>query len=354
MSLLRRLTISEQAAAHLRAELEQGIRLGTMPGVKQLARELGVDPKTVDAALRQLEHEGLIECRGQGRRWRIVMPEAQPARSMRIAILEYDPPARTESLSVELHHLLIAAGHSAFFTEQTLVDLRMDAARVARLVRKTKADAWIVGAGSREVLEWFSEQPVPVFAIFGRRDGLPIAATGPDIESACIKATRRLLAFGHRRIVILCRSDRRKPGPGKTEQTILEEVAAQGIPVGEYNLPDWEESPEGLQRLLDSLFRVTPPTAMIIEEPALLVAVQQFLAGRGIRVPQQVSLLCTTNDPTFAWCTPSISHVQWDTGPVIRRIVRWAAKASAGQRDIKQTLTPAQFVEGGTIGPCTQ
>ena len=52
----------------------------------------------------------------------------------------------------------------------------MDAGRVSRFVRKTKADAWIVCAGSREVLEWFSAQPVPAFALFGRRDGLPIAA----------------------------------------------------------------------------------------------------------------------------------------------------------------------------------
>ena len=234
------------------------------------------------------------------------------------------------------------------------MDLGMDVGRVSRFVRKTKADAWIVCAGSREVLEWFSAQPVPAFALFGRRDGLPIAAAGPATHFVCIEATRHLLALGHRRIVSLCRRERRKPGPGMTEQAVLDEIAAHGVPTSDYNLPDWEESPDGLQKLLDSLFRVTPPTAMLIDEAPLFAAVQQFLANRSIRVPRQLSLVFTTNDPTFAWCIPSISHIRWDTAPVIRRVVQWAANVSHGKKDLRQTLTPAEFVVGGTIGPCAK
>ena len=33
------------------------------------------------------------------------------------------------------------------------MDLIMDVGRVSRFVRKTKADAWVVSASSREVLE---------------------------------------------------------------------------------------------------------------------------------------------------------------------------------------------------------
>lgn len=351
MAHLRRLTVAEQTAAHLRTELKRGLRSGAMPGANQLAIELGVDPKTVEAALRQLEHEGLLAGQGQGRKRLIVPPDGKTVRPMRIAILQYDPPARTESASVELHHLLLSAGHSAFFTEQTLMDLGMDVGRVSRFVRKTKADAWVVSAGSREVLEWFSAQPVPAFALFGLREGLPIAATGPDKLPALLTATRHLIGLGHRRIVLLVRRERRHPVPGMRELAVLDELKAHSIPVGEYNLPGWEESPAGLQKLLHSLFLVTPPTAILIDEATLYIAVQQFLANRGIRVPQQVSLLCTTNDPMFAWCTPSISLIRWDVGPVIRRVVQWAAKVSTGRRDIKQTLTPAQFIVGGTTGP---
>jgi DNA-binding GntR family transcriptional regulator len=66
MPLLRSLSVSAQAAAHLRAEIERGHWMGKLPGVHQLAAELGVNRKTVEAALRQLEHEGLLQGQGQG------------------------------------------------------------------------------------------------------------------------------------------------------------------------------------------------------------------------------------------------------------------------------------------------
>jgi DNA-binding LacI/PurR family transcriptional regulator len=350
MKPIRILPASAQVAAHLMAELKCGSWSGGMPGVNRLATELGVNRKTVVAALQQLEREGVLSNEGRGRQRRIVPPASTTVRPMRIAILDYDPAARNESYMVALQHLLLEAGHTAFFCEETLLDVGADLSRLSRLVKRTGADAWIIGAGSRAVLEWFSTQPVPAFAIFGRREGLPIAATGPDIHSAMITATRHLLALGHRRLVILCRAERRKPGPGRMEQAVLDELAARGVSTGDFNLPDWEESPAGLQKLLNSLFRVTPPTAMIIEEAPLFFAVHQFLANRGIRVPQHVSLICTDADPAFTWCSPPISHIRWNPGPVIQRVVRWAARVRAGHRDIRQTLTPAEFVPGGTIG----
>jgi DNA-binding LacI/PurR family transcriptional regulator len=77
----------------------------------------------------------------------------------------------------------------------------------------------------------------------------------------------------------------------------------------------------------------------------------QFLMNRGLRVPQDVSLVCTDGSPIFEWGKPTVAH--WDTRPVVRRIVRWAATVSRGEKDLRQTLTKAEFFEGGTIGPAT-
>jgi DNA-binding LacI/PurR family transcriptional regulator len=99
------------------------------------------------------------------------------------------------------------------------------------------------------------------------------------------------------------------------------------------------------------LFKITPPTALILEEASLLYAAQQFLQSRGLRVPEDVSLICTDNDPHFSWCKPSIAHIHWDKRPVVRRVVKWAANISRGKNDISQKLTPAEFIAGGTVGP---
>lgn len=351
MPMLRALSVSEQAAAHLRVAVEGGHWIRMMPGVNQLARELGVNRKTIEAALRQLEHEGLVAGQGQGRRRLIVRTRRKAARPLRVAILLYEPDDRHLEYIVGLQHALVEAGHSAIVATKFLTELKMDVPRIARLVRQTAADAWVVQAGSHEVLGWFSAQPAPAFALFGRREGLPIAATGPDKLPAMAAATRHLISLGHRRIVLLARRERRLPEPGRAERVFLSEMAAHGVPVGDFNLPDWEETREGFQKLLDSLFRVTPPTALIIDETSFFVAILQFLAARGIRVPQQVSLVCTNADSVFAWCVPSISHIAWDSGSLVRRIVRWAATVSRGGRDVKQSSVPAEFVKGGTTGP---
>jgi DNA-binding LacI/PurR family transcriptional regulator len=270
---------------------------------------------------------------------------------LRIAILAGDTADLGLDYIVELRHRLQQAGNVVHIAGRTIADLRDDAGRMGRLIRSTDADAWVVLGGSRKVLEWFAGRPEPVFALFGRRGGLPMAAVGPDKPAAIAAATRELIRLGHRRIVLMARPRRRLPEPGAPEKAFLRELAAHGLAVGGYNLPAWEETPEEFHRCLEELFRVTPPTAMVIDETAFFFAAQQFLARRGLRVPEDVSLVATDPHPDFHWCRPSIAHITWDSGPLVRRIARWAANVSRGREDRRQTLTPATFVAGGTVGP---
>ena len=46
-----------------------------------------------------------------------------------------------------------------------------------------------------------------------------------------------------------------------------------------------------------------------------------------------------------------VSHIRWDSGPVVNRVVQWAHHVAHGKTDRRQTLTKAEFVRGGTIGP---
>ena len=150
---------------------------------------------------------------------------------------------------------------------------------------------------------------------------------------------------------LLARRRRRLPEPGAPERAFLEEMAAHGLPVSDYNPPDWEETPAGFRTRLNSLLQVTPPTALIIDEVPFFLATLQFPGRRRLLVPEDVSLVSTEAAPGFDWCQPSISHMRWPVGPVVQRVVNWAANVSLGKKDLLQTLAPAEFVPGGTIGP---
>ncbi len=130
-----------------------------------------------------------------------------------------------------------------------------------------------------------------------------------------------------------------------------DKLAALGVPTGEYNLPPWEESPDGFHARLEELFRVTPPTALIIQEAPFFIAALQFLSRRKLSVPDDVSLICTDHSPDFDWCRPDVSHIRWKSRPLVRAVLRWAAHVRNGKRDLRQTEIPADFVEGGTVRP---
>ena len=352
--MFRTSTVVEQAAAHLREEIRKGRWTGLMPGRRILARELGVSHNTVQGALDQLEAERLLSSEGIGKRRRITLVgEIRPAR-LRINILLYDKRELAEFEHRNIRRMLEDAGHVVEYGEKDLQELKMDAARVARFVQQHPADAWVVIAASREVLEWFSTQPVPAFALFGRRQGLPIAGTSPRKIPELVVAVRRLVALGHRRIVMVVREDRRKPSPGHFEQAFLDELEHHGIRTGSYNLPDWGNSPENLPRGLESLFAHTPPTALIMSEAKLFIAVHFHLAQRGITAPRDVSLMCDDADPAFSWCVPTVAHISWDSRQAVRRIVRWAKNVEHGKSDRRQTYIKCKFIQGGTVGPAPQ
>ena len=258
----------------MREDVLLGLPGRSMPGVNQLAGTSGVSPKTVIGAMTQLEREGLLQGQGPRRRRMVVPPDRVAGRRMGVAILDYESPVPSAGYLLELRHLLEHAGHAGSFAGKSLQELGMDVRRVARLVAKTGPDAWVVCAGSGEVLEWFAAQPVPAFALFGRRRNVPLAGVGPNHLPACLAAVRRLLEHGHQRIVMLVRRERREGGPGDIERAILDKMAAHGIGTGPYNLPDWENSREGFQQVLDQLYRVTPPSALILDEACLFPALR--------------------------------------------------------------------------------
>lgn len=346
------LSPSEQVASYLRDQLFKGRWAGELPGTPSLAAELGTDRKTVTAALKMLEEEGLLQAQGAGRPRKISLPESRcPSGRLHVRVIPYEQGDLEQPFIIEALQGIRELGHAVSATRRTLPDLGMDPERVADYLEKQEGDAWIAFAGSRAVLEWFAKQDKPAYALFGRRRGVPIASVGPDKINAIRKVVRRLVGLGHRRIVLVAREERRKPSPGTIERVFLKELADHGITSGEYNLPEWEDKPESFHQCLERLFRHTPPTALILDEVPFFVAAQQHLSLRHLAAPRDVSLVCCDSDPLFDWSDPKISHIAWDSQPVVKHLVHWVHQLGLGKNDRKTAFTPAEFIEGGTIGP---
>lgn len=351
MKPFRAMSTVEQLAAHLREEIRRGNFSGHMPGVAQLVRHLGVGTTTVVAALDILKREGMLESPGERQRSRIATADRRSKAGVRVRVLLYEQADAQSEYIMQLGHRIEQRGHHFTYAAKTMMELRFDVKRVARMVEKYDADAWVILAGSRPVLEWFSAQTIPAFALFGLQYRLPIASLATLKSPAVEKAVGRLAALGHQRIVMLVREERRKPALGILEQRFLESLERHGIATGPYNLPDWANDAQGLHRCLDSLFRHTPPTALLITEPALYFATQQYLLAKGMVVPRDVSLVSLDDHPAFAWFQPEVSYIRADIRRMLPRVVRWVDHVAMGKEDRRETLIRGEFVEGGTIGP---
>jgi DNA-binding LacI/PurR family transcriptional regulator len=150
---------------------------------------------------------------------------------------------------------------------------------------------------------------------------------------------------------MIIRNEHLTPGPSLFPRSFLEALESEGIKAGSYNVPIWDNHPAGLRNCLNSLFKFTPPTALIVDESPVFLAVRDHLARRGIIAPRDLSLVCTEEDPSFAWNEAIPAHFRWQSAPVARRVVRWSSNVAAGKKDLRQSAFVSEFVEGGTIGP---
>jgi len=351
MESFKALTVVDQLVAHIRGVISRGELGGSMPGIRRLASTLGVSSNTVTAALERLESEDFLKSQGHGRRSQIVLPEDFVRPAFRVTLLLYEREDLQLVYVAEIQQCLKEEGYIINLADQNLVDLGMNVERIARMVNRTETDAWVIMSATQEVLEWFVAHSIPAFALSGRFRGLPLAGTGPDKVAAFRTAVRRLAELGHRRIVLLQPDHMRKPTLALLLRESLDELESHGIQTGSYNLPDWEQTPEGLRRCLDSLFALSPPTALILDRAFEYIATFQHLTRQGILTPRDVSLICTDDDLTFEWCEPSVSCICWESRPWVRRIVNWVGNIARGKDDRRQTFTKAKFVEKDSIGP---
>ena len=354
MHPLRRQSISDQAAAHLREGLRSGRWGLKLPGVLRLAAELQVSKDAVRAALRRLEAEGSLAAGGVGRR-RVVagphQPQQDPRHLLRVGILLSRPlhheNGASQRMLLRLLHEIEASGHSGFFAPMSQSCLGHRLPRIARVVQEGKADAWVVVDASEDLMRWLSGQPVPAIALGGRYCDAPLARVAMDLTQGLLAAVRTLKRLGHRRIVLTVPRVWRQPAPGRLVGAVLSELG--GAP--EYHVPDWEPGARGFHDLMESLFQVTPPTAMIVLEPAEAVAVMSFLAQRGLRVPRDLSLICRHRDASLDLCRPEIAHFGSNEDHLVGHIIRWVNAAARGIPHQRRVVCQPEFFPCESLAP---
>lgn len=335
-----------------------GVWPGVLPGVDVLAKDCGVSPETMRQGLRILELEGVLQAPGPGKPRKIIegkLTAKSTGRVLRFGMLarermEFQEAGYRKAME-NVQSAIFGMGHRFFMLPKTQRELGYDFKRIQRMVRAAEADCWVVESGDEETLRCFHALGQPVFGIGGNYPRIPgMPGVGSPLNPVIQAIFARLARLGHRRIVMLIETamhDYHRTAP-LGFCAILENA---GITPGPYNLPDWEETPEGLQTLLESLFRVSPPTAIIVMYPGWMNGVLSFMARRGLKTPDDVSLVCGCHEPTFDWLRPPMAHFKHGDEAVEKAVLEWVRRVTQRKPYTKRTKVAVELVEGGTLGP---
>lgn len=359
MEPLVRKPLCQQVANALLEEIRRGRWKTRLPGYRELGDLMGVSRTTVEAALDHLtrEHVLLPPCGRRGRKIAQNGAQVSDLNCRRVLIVGETTicrlwPIARDVVDETIHRL----GRRGYETEyvacpafaQPHPEIALDELRA-----KHPDCLWILVKPLHAVVRWAVSRDLPAVLLGGERRGsdeLPCVAM--HVAPVIANATRQLLALGHRHIVI-CISDLGEHGRSSTVQHVKPVFEETGIPFNATrNVPDFpSSSPERFQEFLIRIFsQQPPPTAMIVNWIGEAIAVSSFCMQRGIRIPQDLSLVVVEIGSYAPWHTPKLSGYMLTAAPYVNHLERWVESRGTGLPRGLTVIQP-ELIRGETIAP---
>ncbi|WP_243228476.1 LacI family DNA-binding transcriptional regulator [Microbacterium sp. CIAB417] len=292
------------------------------------------------------------------------------------AELNYQPSAAARSLSVARSEIIslvyyaaaegdlgLSNPHDAMLLgeierhvsaagKHLMIHAATDAADTARRLRSWNVDgAVFLGVLADEVEQLRSHQDVPMVFIDAYTDAA-VSTVGIDDALGSHEATRHLLAAGHRSIAFV--------GPGATSAGVINArfagfsraLAGEGI------------DPDGMRVIANLTFADADAaaddllehsagfTAAVVTADILAIGLIKAFARRGIRVPEDFSLVGFDDLPMADMVTPSLTTVRQDIAEKARATVELLMEQLDGRRDPRRiVLDPVLVTRESVASP---
>lgn len=329
----RRSLVSDCARV-MKARIAAGEWKDFLPGERQLAELLNVGRDTIRLMLAELTAEGAVDRGSAGKRRRILLQNSRPRKSRgggwRIGMLS---PFRLERLSqsmlAEVDHIrsiLAQRGGVLDLVVPSWYDGAEPRKKLAKLLETEKRDAWILHRSSKAVQLAFQNLRTPCVIRGHPHPGVQLPHMDFDWEAVGRHAVGALWRKNHRRIAMLL------PMDGMRGNTAAWQGATSFHEPGMVISDLWEDgSNENLVKVMtEALARPDPPTAVITIRPRQTITLLTWLGTKGLRVPQDLSLVSLATDPVMAHLVPAITSYQLDPLVFAKRVVRHLESVMAG------------------------
>ncbi|OYO01986.1 LacI family DNA-binding transcriptional regulator [Enemella evansiae] len=331
---------------------------GAVVTSQDVARYVGVSQPTVSRALRD-------------------DPKVSEATKTRIRdaarLLGYVPSATGRALAVGRSHrigLLLTDVENAFYPHLIAPlyrELRATGYEMVLLPESEEADPVaerIIANGLDGVVLTTSttDSALPIrlrdrrlpFVYFNRTvPGVAADSVVVDATAGYAAAARRLAELGHRRVGAVLGPQNTSTGLHR-EAVLRAALSSAGLVLDEAACRrgpfDVASGHAGMSEILDLPER---PSAVVCGNDVVAVGVLNAARERGVRVPEEISVLGFDDLPMAGWPLLDLATVAFDLPGMARAAVRLIAERAEGRAEdtFTQQVFESSFLERGSIGP---
>ncbi|WP_042877190.1 LacI family DNA-binding transcriptional regulator [Cupriavidus necator] len=163
------------------------------------------------------------------------------------------------------------------------------------------------------------------------------------------EATRHLLKLGHRRLGLAVGQDVR---PSRERLRAVEDTFREKGLVADLMVDSGSLSPEHGERAMERfLTAARPPTAVILGGNQLLEGALHAVRKRGLRLGEQISLVCCDDVALSRMYDPPIATVLRDTALLGQRAAEVLLEQIKDPHPTTPVLLPTSFVQRPSCGP---
>lgn len=195
-----------------------------------------------------------------------------------------------------------------------------------------------IGTG-RHARAWRDLTGRPLVLLNASTDGDPQAmAVRPDNVAAVDLAVRHLVELGHRRIAMVVAPRDKTPDAERWQRFEVLAARLDRVAVRVETELSLAAACAAVGRALDAVER---PTAFVTNSDYLALAVYQAAAARGLRVPDDVSVVGHDDLPTSALLAPALTTVRVDRHDIGERAASMLVDTLAGRAPARREICVA-------------
>lgn len=338
-------------------EIRRGVRRETLPGERELAGSLQVSRRTVRAALALLRQRKLLQT-AQGAETKILaVPKGDSgSRAMRsVGLLMPEPLQQLQPFAHVFFDSLRTLLYENGFRVDLHVGLRYYSARpsaaLRRLTTHFPCEGWLLFISSPPVQAWFLAERIPAVVVGTAHEGLALPYVDIDMLATARHAAGVLLRKGHRRLALIIQATERA-GDFRTEQGFLQAIRQSGSNAAAQVFRH-AGTLQSLQRLTEQILRLPErPTALFIANPYHYLAINGILAQQGLRIPEDMSMLCRDDDFCLRYLPTAPSRYFYNSNQRARAIFAnliWALQRKPPIGEARGVLIQPEFYRGASI-----